>query len=335
MFAWAPVVSRWANLVFFVQTFTRWHAGIAHDHNVAEWMARFGALTPSELAASERLREVLQRGDGESEGATLLQAVLPHEDGEGAARAAAGWSPADEATWNEAVDAFTPRFERSWPEAERRLRTHADALAGSGPAWFREAAEATDRFFGARTGGQRVRVYLLMSAEGWSGGNGPMLTGPGGMTFECSGVGPQRFERLLPGFLHELMHSVHQPAVLRDLFARLLTEPDIAAAEPGAYRATAIGRTGLGFEDYLGEVVLHSLWPDGALARRFQPDPGRNGLWKRFAATASTYDWWVFFVAEVLAGMSRTYVDEGWPIDLDFVRHAYDIHLTLRRHAAA
>ncbi len=326
-------MSRWANLAYFTQTFSRWHDGIAHANYASEWTERFGALTPREHAAADRLRPVLQRGDGESDGAALLAAVLPRGGPDEAARAAIGvWMPADYEAWAEAVAAFTPRFDRLWTEAEPRLRAHALALTGTGPEWLAEAAAATDRFFGMDTRAHRVEVVLLASAEGWHGGNGPMLTGPGGMTFECSGMRPRQFEALLPSFLHELMHCLHQPAVLPRLLAELRTEPDLAASEPGAYRATAIGRTGLSFEDYFGEVVLHSLWPAGAQAGRHRPDSG-PGLWRRFASGAELYDWWVFFAAGVLAGRARVYVDQEHPINLGFLRHAYDVHSALRRHA--
>jgi hypothetical protein len=333
LFAWEPVVSRWSNLVFFTQTFTRWHNGIARAPYVAEWTERFGPLTPRESAAADRLRLVLQRGDGQRDGAALLAAVLPHDGRDEAARAAADvWPASDYSVLLEAVDAFAPRFAHLWAEAESRLRAHADALAGTGPPWLTEAAAATDRFFGIDSRMCRLRLYLLISAEGWSGGNGSMLTGSGGMTFECSGVRPQQFELLLPSFLHELMHCLHQPAVLPGLLTKLLAEPDLAGVEPAAYAGTAIGATGLSFEDYFGEVVLHSLWPDGALARRHLPEAG-PGFWRRLAATAGLYDWWVFFPAGVLASRARTYVDVGREIDLDFLRHAYDIHATLRRYS--
>ena len=327
MFSWEPVVSRWSNLVFFTQTFTRWHNGIAHPHNVAEWTERLGPLTTRESAAADRLRVVLQRGDGESDGAALLAAILPHEGIDDAQRAAAEvWPAADYPVWVEAVNAFAPRFAQLWTEAEARLQAHAAALAGAAPAWLSEAAATTDRFFGIDTSIRRVRVYLLISGEGWNGGNGPMLTGPSGMTFECSGMRPQQFEHLLPSFLHELMHCLHQPAVLPGLLARLLAEPGLAGVEPDAYVRTAIGATGLKFEDYFGEVVLHSLWPDGALARRQQPDAG-PGLWRRFSTQAGLYDWWVFFPAGVLASRARTYVDVGWEIDLEVpaprIRHPH------------
>lgn len=333
MFAWEPVVSRWSNLVYFTQTFARWHDGIAHPHNMAEWTERFGPLTPRESAAADHLRLILQRGDGESDGAALLAALLPHAGMDEAARAAAEvWPAADYPVWVEAVDAFASRFARLWAEAEARLQAHAAALVDAAPPWLTEAAAATDHFFGIDTRRRRVRVYLLISAEGWNGGNGPMLTGPGGMTFECSGMRRQQFEQLLPSFLHELMHCLHQPAVLPELLTRLLAEPDIAGVEPAAYASTAIGATGLNFEDYFGEVVLHSLWPAGALARRQQPNAG-PGLWRRFATHAGIYDWWVFFPAGVLASRARTYIDVGRAIDLDFLRHAYDIHVTLRRYS--
>ena len=84
------------------------------------------------------------------------------------------------------------------------------------------------------------------------------------------------------------------------------------------------------FEDYLSEVVLHSLWPDGALARH--SSPSRNvALWRRFARDAGVYDCWVHLPTGVLALLARTYVDQGWRIDLPFVRHAYDVHAALRR----
>lgn len=327
MFVWRPIVSRWANRVFVTQTFTRWHWGVGRAEYADAWFEQTGPLTPSELAAGERLRSILQRGDG----AALLRALLPfatREEGEAAARAV--WSPEDFSAWEAARDAFAPRFNRLWADGEPALRRHAELLGAQPPAWLIPAMAATDHFFGVDSMTSPLAVWLLLSAPGWDGGNGPMLTGPGGMTWECSGLQPGSFDRRLGGFIHEVMHCVHQRAALPGLITALLAEPDLDAPEPETYQLTPIAAHGVGFESYMHELVLHRLWPDGALARQHFPDR-EAGLWRHFARSAGVYECWVHFPAGVLALMARTYVDQGWRIDLPFVRHAYDVHAALRR----
>lgn len=325
MFAWTPVVSRWANQVFVTQTFARWHWGVGRAAYADAWLQQTGPLSAGETAAADGLRLVLQGGDG----AALLRALLPfatREEGEASARSR--WSADEFAVWQAAGAAFTARFERLWADGESALRRHAATLSVDAPAWLESAMAETDQFFGIGSSIGSLQVWLLLSAPGWDGGNGPMLTGPGGMTWECSGI--RSLEDSLGGFLHEVMHAVHQRAALPALIQSLLAEPDLADPEPATYQTTPIAAHGVRFEDYLGEVVLHSLWPDGALARRSFPK--RNvALWRRFAGSADVYDCWVHLPAGVLALLTRTYLDQGWPIDLPFVRHAYDVHAALRR----
>jgi hypothetical protein len=325
VFPWTPVVSRWANQVFVTQTFARWHWGIGRAAYADAWLEQTGPLSADEMAAAARLRTVFQR----SEGARLLRALLPfdtREEGEASARSS--WSAEAFAAWESARAAFVARFDALWTDGEPALRRHADTLSLDPPAWLGPAIVATDRFFGLDGSGAPLRVWLLLSAPGWDGGNGPMLTGPGGMTWECSGL--RTLDGALGGFIHEVMHAVHQPVALPPLLRTLLAEPDLAGIEPAAYQATPIAAHGVGFEDYLGELALHSLWPDGALARRYFPAQ-EVGLWRRFARAADVYECWVHLPAGVLALLTRTYVDQGWPIDLPFLRHAYDVHAALRR----
>jgi hypothetical protein len=220
VFPWTPVVSRWANQVFVTQTFARWHWGIGRAAYADAWLEQTGPLSADEMAAAARLRTVFQR----SEGARLLRALLPfdtREEGEASARSS--WSAEAFAAWESARAAFVARFDALWTDGEPALRRHADTLSLDPPAWLGPAIVATDRFFGLGSSGAPLRVWLLLSAPGWDGGNGPMLTGPGGMTWECSGL--RTLDGALGGFIHEVMHAVHQPAALPPLLRALLAEP--------------------------------------------------------------------------------------------------------------
>lgn len=326
---WVPVVNRWSNQAYFTQTFTGWHSGVARRDYMEAWIERTGPLTPGETAAAARLRAVLQAEEGER----ILATVLPAANADEAAAALAGtWSPEVCEVWQEAVRALAPRFERVWSENEQRLYNHAQILSGEIVSWLRDAVRETDAFFGLDRQSAPLRVYLLLSAPGYSGGNGSKLTGPGGMTFECSGMKEQDFENSLPGFIHEVMHARHQPAVLHRLIENLLADRDLMGKEPEQYVQTPIAALGVDFESYLGEVVLHSLWPTGALAWKYFRNCGVN-LWRRFSRDMNVYDYWVFFPAQVLATMTRSYLDQGRVVDLDLLRHAYDIHVALRRHS--
>lgn len=328
---WVPVINRWSNQAYFTQTFSGWHCGVSRREYMEYWIERTGPLTRREVAAADRLRAVLQDRDGERILAAVLTAASSDE---GAAVLASRWAPEVCEAWQEAVKAFAPRFESVWAEDEQRLRNHGQILSGESVSWLRDAVRDTDAFFGLDRRAEPLRVYLLLSAPGYSGGNGDMLTGPGGMTFECSGMKEQDFGNSLPGFIHEVMHVRHQPEVLRRLIEDLLADRDLIGQEPGEYAQTPICAMGVDFESYLGEVVLHSLWPTGALAWKYFPDCGVN-LWRRFSRDMNVYDHWVFFPAHVVATMTRSYLDQGRVVDLQLLRHAYDIHVALRRHSCA
>jgi hypothetical protein len=151
--------------------------------------------------------------------------------------------------------------------------------------WVACMSEHLDRFFGLEDT-YALTVHLLPSAPGWDGGTGGMLFGPGTATLECSGKPPERGEDVLPALLHEAAHAIHQPRVLDPLWERVRPTP-LGERAVQQWARTPLPALHVDVTSYVGELVIHSLVPNGALLPACGLPPA-DAYWRRVRARGAS-----------------------------------------------
>lgn len=304
-----PKIDRTFNRMFVLQTFTRWHFGVANAVYAEAWLKETGPLEPAESAALEKLRLKLIEGDG----CAMMR------------RVARGLPPDD--AWAEAERILGHRADRILDAAEEALEIVRRRLQEP-PAWFAEMNRRVDALFGISEE-HPLEVWLLPSPKGWTGGTGNMLVGEGAITLECSG-NPGWYEaELFITVLHEAMHAIHQEIALIPIVDRMLTEP--AGRELAArYANSPPDRIGVSASDTIGEFAVHSILD---VLRRDAGLGETEPFWRQIGEEAEAYfadphagwpdgriyDAWVLNGARPMIKPAEDYVRSGRPIDEAFV----------------
>ena len=307
-----PVMDRTFNRMYILQTFTLWAMGVACSAYAEAWLKETGPLEPDERNALEKLRLALIEGDG----CAMMRRIarsLPPDD-----------------AWAEADQILGHRADHILDAAEEGLKAVLKRLQEP-PGWFREMNRRVDALFGI-PGEQVLKVWLLPSAQGWTGGTGSMLVGEGAITLECSGNPGVDEEELFITLLHEAMHAIHQPIALIPIVNRVLAEPagrDMAAR----YANTPPDRLEISVSDMIGEFAVHSVLD---VLRRDAGLGETEPFWRRVGNEANEYfadphaDWpvgriygaWVMTGAHAMIKPAEDYVRTGRPIDEAFVETA-------------
>lgn len=314
-----PVIDDRACIVYIAQTFTRWHEGIARPIYADYWLEITGPLTTAEITAIDFLREKLQGGDGcelireAIQGCRMLEGSIV-----------------------ETFKVLSKRAEQVYRQSQQGLLLWKKRIQDVPPQWFICANRELDRFFGIEDD-YVLRVYLLPSRPGGCGGTGGMFVGPDAITLECSGWPLDGEETLLLTLLHEAAHAIHQRRVIDPLVFKAITTPEVQQIAE-EYKCSPIANLPdfpLDLSSYIGELVIHSLVPDGVLrevcglrsseeywssiCRRGKdvlehPDAG----W----GAEDIYDAWVMMGAAAMVQIAREYIAEERGLDEAFIRNA-------------
>lgn len=303
-----PVVDLRLCQVFVVQTFTRWHGGVAREYYADEWLQATGPLGADEAEAIAVLRAALLEGGG----------------GCGLIRRLRGADPSVADPVRQAVRVLAPRAQRIVQEAEASLRGWQAYLAeGPLPEWYACMCGSLGRFFGAE-GADPLRVYVLPSAPGGVSGNGDMFLESGATNVDCSGQPLDRPDEVLMTVLHEGVHSVYQPRVLGPL-----VRASLATAEGRRVDALRHGSpVPFDMDSYVGELVAGAL--EGGVLREHCGLTSQAGHWDGVVERGSRvlqdpsfdgwdYDAWVGLGAAAMIPVVARYVDGGRVADADLV----------------
>jgi hypothetical protein len=154
-----------------------------------------------------------------------------------------------------------------------------------------------------------------------------MFVEEGATTLGCSGMIDE--EGVFLTLLHEAAHSVHQRIVLNSLVDEVLNT-SYGQNILGMFRESPVGKLGGGLRSYLGELVIHSLVPHGAL-RELCGLPSSDDYWKSVIENAQKlirtpitgwgdiYGVWVMNACAEMVPFGREYVAQQKQLDETFV----------------
>lgn len=309
-----PIVHDKLCRVYITQTLTRWHDGVARPEWANYWVERYGALTDDEAAATKVLREqLLEKGcafikEAMRENPTLNDASV------------------------KAFAALSHRVERIYQDAKPALLQWAERIAHQPPEWFSRMSYGLDTFFHIR-GDYELHIYLLPSPPRSNCGNGDMFVEEGAITLACSGM-PLEDDGVFLVLLHEGAHSIHQKQILNPLVADLLDTP-YGQRISEMYWNSPVGELIGDLPSYIGELVIHSLVPYGAL-REFYGLGSSESYWNSIIKRAqellhrATTDWgdvytaWVSAACAKMVPLGREYIVRQKPLDETFVYGALE-----------
>lgn len=311
----SPIVDDRLCIVYIAQTFALWHDGVARPEWNDYWLQKYGDLRKHEASAVATLRECLQES-----GCKII-------------REAARENPALDSDCIAAFGALSARSERIYIDERPSLCRWADRIENQPPDYFPRMCGGLDAFFGIEQD-YELRVYLLPSPPKSNCGNGDMFVEKGATTLACSGM-PLDDEGVFLVLLHEAAHSIHQRRILDPLVAEILGTP-YGQKVSSIFRETPVGTLGGSLSSYIGELVIHSLVPHGAL-REFCGLPSSEDYWesrlrkaRRLLHTSAT-DWEAVYTAWVTAACAemlphgKKYVAEQKQIDQAFIYAALGI----------
>ncbi|MAF12207.1 hypothetical protein CMK11_17310 [Candidatus Poribacteria bacterium] len=323
MLTFDPIVDEALCVAYVAQTHARWHDGVARPEWADCWEAAHGGLTADERRAAETLRDSI-RGLGDGCRAISHAAWRPHELAH---------------EYREAFAVLKSRAAATVDAAREGMNAWRHALGANRPPWFAAMCERLDAFFGIDED-VSVRVYLLPGPPRSNCGNGDMFVERGATTLSCSGMPPDD-EGLFLILLHETAHSAHQPRVLSPLVAQRMnaaTRADLNAA----FDESPISVMGGDLSSVIGEYVIHSLIPFGALREACGLE-SRDEHWRLLSERAASalpdpdadhdarYTAWVMWGAARLLPMATEYVRDERPMDADFVDAALDAFADIHR----
>jgi hypothetical protein len=304
----SPVVDDRLCIIYIAQTFARWHDGVARQDWADYWLQKYGNLTNQEISAAEILREILH-----PKGCVII-------------RESAKGNPELDDDIIKAFSVLTPYSERIYLDEKASLIQWADRIVNHPPDYFAQMWKGLDTFFGIKQD-YDLRVYLLPSPTKSCCGNGDMFVEEGATTLGCSGMIDE--EGVFLTLLHEAAHSVHQRIVLNSLVDEVLNT-SYGQNILGMFRESPVGKLGGGLRSYLGELVIHSLVPHGAL-RELCGLPSSDDYWKSVIENAQKlirtpitgwgdiYGVWVMNACAEMVPFGREYVAQQKQLDETFV----------------
>lgn len=141
-----PVIDDRACIIYIVQTFTRWHEGIARPIYADYWLEITGPLTTAEITAIDFLREKLQRGNGCE---LIREAIQGCQMLEGSII--------------EAFKVLSERADQLYRQSQPGLIQWKRQIQDALPQWFICVNRELDRFFGSRTTMCFTFIYYLVA----------------------------------------------------------------------------------------------------------------------------------------------------------------------------
>lgn len=164
-----------------------------------------------------------------------------------------------------------------------------------------------------------------------------MFVGPDAITLECSGWPLDKEETLLLTLLHEVAHAIHQRWVINPLVFEVITTPEAQqiVEEYGCSPIANISDFPIDLSSYIGELVIHSLVPDGVLRELCglrSSDEYWRSIYRRGKdvlehpnagwGAEDIYNAWVMMGAAAMVQIAREYIAERRGLDEAFIRSA-------------
>lgn len=246
-------VSRIANLFHFANNMTSWHWSMhARDYR-RHWLEETGPLSEEEDKAIQVVRQILLDHSYENDwiGKAFLTVNTEEQAWQGAQ---AILTSAELLALRDAMDGLSPRFQKIWDYAERKLERQTARLSAIiDSVSVQNGIKLLERLFGSPFPDLEIRVLLSKGAENASG---TANEGPGHVCLECMETADLGL--LVDLLLHEAGHLM-QEAVVDPLVLSLATERHLTRRDRNDRRSDV---------HIVQEAVLQSLCPNGVLSKQ-------------------------------------------------------------------